>query len=336
MSKELLTSMSDDMNIFPYKNESEESFVYRLCYSALGLWCLNSANNKDCNTIGTTKNYQTIILDDLFKRFTELFPSILDNFIHPVNQSIKFSIKFRKVYEEMGYLLNYHGKLNKIANYGRSIKLGNKALFFGLPHDFLEMNGLGVFSSPTDFLTEINDLLIRDNLCCDEYIQSCFDIINFYEHDIDLNTLQFFNPLSNQTLSNSWSNKLKTDLTVAKNFDTNTYHRIIKEHGKLLFFDEPLSKPDDSITSFEYRRLYLALKFYYGHPLKCYITKLDEITSQLYFRGHLPNREYYFILLIAWPKNNVFNKSSFIIKNEFLPSLIPVLTNIGLKIELSK
>jgi len=73
---DLLKTMSNDMNIPRYRNESDESFVYRLCYSALGQWCLSTAMNMTGGTVGTTKHNQTILLNDLLSRFTELFPYI--------------------------------------------------------------------------------------------------------------------------------------------------------------------------------------------------------------------------------------------------------------------
>lgn len=52
---DLLLAMSADMGIIRHLNESEESFIYRLCYSALGQWCLHTALNSVDGVPGSTK-----------------------------------------------------------------------------------------------------------------------------------------------------------------------------------------------------------------------------------------------------------------------------------------
>jgi len=99
------------------------------------------------------------------------------------------------------------------------------------------------------------------------------------------------------------------------------------------FADELIEQQNDSLTSYEYRRLYFALKSHYGKNLKATITKLDEKYSKIRIGGYLPNREYYLLLLMSWPEKNAFDKVNFIILNEFLPELISSLVNIGIEIK---
>jgi hypothetical protein len=99
------------------------------------------------------------------------------------------------------------------------------------------------------------------------------------------------------------------------------------------FADESVEQQGDSFTSYEYRRLYFALKAYYGSPLKAIMTKLDETYSKIRIGGHLPNREYYLLLLLAWPERNAFDKVDFIIRNDLLAQATAVLANIGIKIQ---
>jgi hypothetical protein len=61
----LLTAMSADMCIDRLSREPESYFAYRLCYSALGQWCLYTARNSSDGIVGTTKHNQTIVLDEL-------------------------------------------------------------------------------------------------------------------------------------------------------------------------------------------------------------------------------------------------------------------------------
>lgn len=330
---DLLKTMSNDMSIPRYSNESNESYIYRLCYSALGQWCLSTAMNTTGGTPRTTKHNQTIVLNDLLSRYTELFPQIAERFIDTSNQQTSFPVSIRRSYEETGYLLTDCDNHNRIANYGRTIRVGDKFLFFGLPGKNYEVNGLGVFANFTDYLVVLKDFLIRDSLTSEAFFDSRFDPIDFYQRDIELSELEFFNPKSNNVPSMSWGKKPETDCTVARRTETGPFYRIMKVTGEIQFADELVEKQNDSFISHEYRRLYFALKAHYSNPLKATVTKLDESYSKIRIGGHLPNREYYLLLLLSWPEHNAFDKVNFIIRNNLLDSATEALADIGIKIK---
>ncbi len=328
---DLLLTMSSDMGINRFYGETEDSFVYRLCYSALGQWCLRVAQNLSDGASGTTKHNQTILLNELLKRFSELFPSIADMLIDTSNQYVNLPVHIRRVYEETGYLLTDDKNRNRIANYGRSISIGSEALFFGIPNTEYTINGLGAFTYPTAYKVSTKELLIRDNLTYEEFFHSRFDPIDFYDRDINIDELEFFNPQLNNVPSQSWGKQLETDYTVARKSKTGPYYRVMRVSGMLQFADEPIEQQNDSFTSYEYRRLYFALKAHYKTPLKATITKIDKEYSMIKVGGHLPNREYYYFLLLSWPMNSAFDKVNFLIRNDLLPESIAVLTNIGIE-----
>lgn len=330
---ELLKAMSDDMKIFRFQGETEDAYIYRLCYSALGQWCLSVARNKDGTSIGTSKHNQTIVLNELLARYIELFPTVAERFVDTGNQPIGVSVAFRRAYEETGYLITDENNHNKLVNYGRSIKLGNQSLFFGLPQVIHAINGLGVFAAATTYEVTLTDFLIRDSLSCDQYFKMQFDPVDFYERDIDLRELEIFNPLSGRVPSQSWSKEMTTDCSVARRFETGPFYRVIRTSNGIMFTDEPIEVQTDSLTSYEYRRLYFAMKSHYGNPLRIWITKLDEDYSKIRVGGHLPNREYYLMLLLSWPEHSAFDKVNFIIKNSLLEHALTVLENIGLKVK---
>ncbi|MBB5335635.1 hypothetical protein [Pectinatus brassicae] len=333
MKNDLIQAMSVDMNIPRFQNESDESFVYRLCYSALGQWCLSIAKNVKGISIGTTKNNQTIVLNDLLARYTELFPDISKKFVDTSNQQRNISVSMRRVYEETGYLLTDEDKHNRLANFGRSIKIGQQALFFGLPQKPYTVNGLGVFSSPSEYVIAVNNFLIRDSLTCEEYFQAQFDAIDFYDRDIDVQELEFFNPLSKNVPSLSWNKNLETDCSVARKTETGPFYRMMRTSEGILFADEPVEVHPDSFISHEYRRLYFAMKAHYGNSVKATISKLDNKYSRIRVGGHLPYREYYFLLLLAWPESTAFDKVNFIIPNSLLGETYTMLEHIGIEVK---
>lgn len=326
--------MSTYMNIDRYGGESEDSFIYRLCYSAIGQWCLFVAKNIIDGNIGTTKHNQTKVLNELVSRYTEIFPKIADRFINTSNPQLKYPVHIRRVYEETGYLLTDDGNRNHLAKYGRTIPIGNTGLFFGIPNSPYIVNGLGVFSDCTEYKVTTKDFLIRDELIWEEYFHSQFDIVDFHERDINLDELDFFNPLSKKVPSQSWGKRMGTDCTIARIDASGPFYRVMRiDNAPLQFAEEPQDPKDESFTSYEYRRLYFALKAHYNNPLKVIISKQDQDYSIMKFGGHLPNREYYYLLLLSWPVNNVFDKSCFLIRNDFIPEVNITLKNIGIKVE---
>lgn len=331
---ELLITMSKDMGIERFHGELEDSFIFRLCYSALGQWCISVAKNSSDGITGTTKQNQTVVLNELFQRYTELFPAITNKFIETSNQQISFSSHIRKVYEETGYFLTDDNNRNKIANYGRSIEVGNTALFFGIPTTSYTMNGLGIFTRPTTYKSSTREFLIRDNLNYEEYFHSQFDAIDFYERDINLNELEFFNPLLHRAPSLSWTKKMATTCSVARKSDSGPFYRVMQvSDASIMFADESIEPQTDELISYEYRRLYFALKAHYNNPLNVSIIKQDDKYSKIKIGGHLPNREYYYLLLLSWPVNNAFDKTNFLLKNDFIPEVVAVLTNIGIQVK---
>lgn len=331
---ELLNAMSTDMGISPYHGESDNSFVYRLCFSALGQWCLHTGQNLSGKNIGTTKHNQTIVLNELLLRYSELFPTIADKFIDTNNLQLNFPVFIRRIYEETGYFLTDESNRNHLANYGRCMPIGNTALFFGIPNKPYVVNGLGVFCSPTTFGILPKIFLVRDDLTWEGYFQSQFDIIDYYNKDINMNELEFFNPLSSSVPSLSWERQMETACSVARKSELGPFYRVMRVKDiPVQFVDEPVEQQSDSFTSYEYRRLYFALKAHYNNPLKVTISKQDAEYSKIRVGGYLPNREYYFLLLLSWPENNVFNKVNFLIRNSFIPEVIATLMNIGIEVK---
>lgn len=330
---ELLLAMSSSMGIDRYSGETEDSFTYRVLYSALGQWCLRIAQNISCGIYGTTKHNQTVVLNDLLEKFTRVFPHTSDKFIDTSNQQVVFSVFIRRVYEETGYLITDEDNRNRIANYGRSIALGEKVLFFGFLESNFTVNGLGVFTDATAHRISVKEFLIRDNLSYEEYFKVCFDPIDFYNKDIGLNDLEFFNPLSSKAPSRSWEKYQKTECTLARKSEFGPFYRVMQNSGTLQFADEPIEPQNGSFTSYEYRRLYFAIKAHYGAPLTASITRLDDAYSAIRIGGHLPNREYYYLLLLSWPTKDAFDKTNFLAHNNTLATIVDALRNIGISFE---
>ncbi len=322
---ELIKAMASDMGITPYDSESSISYVYRILYSALGRWCLESARAR----FGVSKHGQSILLNNLTEKFISLFPEVKEMLVQ--EDQMPISVFIRRVYEEMGFLVTDLSNRNNLAKYQRGLQIGSKQLLHGLSEK-TNIEGLGVFSDDVQYVIPWKEALLRDSLNCENYISSTFDITLFAPRDIDKDELQYFNPKTNTAPSSSWTNIMTTDKSIARNLSNGAYYRVLYYEGEVLYYDDVPNIDTDGLTGFEYRRLYYALKKHYGFPLKAKIQSVDKQYSKVSIGGHLPNREYYLILLYSWPYQVYCNKREFIMKKEYLDFTKEMFENLGIEV----
>ena len=326
---ELINIMAYDMNICPYTNESADSFGYRVIYSALGLWCLKSALREKESNRGISKNAQSILLHDLSKKYIELCPSS-KNFVFTSRNS-DIAVFIRNVYEQTGYLLTLDNNYNVLNNSGETVRFSDTDhLYLGLPATGYIVNGIGIHCRSGKHEVKLNDFLIRDCLTPEEYLKVNYDECDFDERDIDAEKLEFFNPFYYGNVSSSWHGSMKSNMTMARKSSIGPYYRVIrKEDGTLLYTDDYSGDDLDALTGAEFRRLYVALKQHYDNPMQLLICPIDVEYSYIRILGQLPNREYFYLLMNAWPRYSFSDRNNFIIRNELIAQTAEVLSAIG-------
>lgn len=321
---DLIKVMASDMGIANYADEPSDSYIFRVIYSALGRWCLESARTDE----GISKHGQTALLNKLTKKFVNLFPEIEEMLIQVGQENI--SVFIRRLYEETGFLLTNSSNYNRLANYHRGLQIGSKHLLYGLSKETC-VDGLGIYSDDIEYSVSWRDVLLRDTLNCDEYVSSMFDLALFSPREITEDSLEYFNPITDSAPSSSWTNTMITEKTVARDLTKHVYYRVMRYNEEMLYCDDLPNMGTDGLTDYEYRRLYYAIKRHYGHSLKARVKIIDRLYSKISLGGHLPNREYYLMLLCSWPCRRYNNKSEFIIKNEYLKFIHEVFENIGIE-----
>ena len=327
---DLLKTISRDLSIEPYYGESSFDYCYRVCYSALALSLLYSSRSVEAGRIGISKKAQTDLLSRMLNEYEQYLS--LDS-RRLIRDSHIFINHFRRVYEETGYLVQDDRGFEVIASFGRTVPIDCRHLFFGIPDDICFMRGLGVFTNTPENEDNLFDVFLRDTLSPDEYILCTYNPLDFEYRDIDPSTLEFLNPLLRKPPSSSWRPEIHTRRTVAKSKESNTMYRVIcEDDGKLLFADISTLAEKDSLTSYETRRLYIALKEHYGEPAVAWFNQIDDSYYEINLSAHLPTREYYFLLLCSWPKKHAFNRTEFVTTAEILPTVEMMLHNIGVKI----
>ena len=325
----LIEIMALDMNIQPYTNEPEESFEYRVIYSALGFWCLKSSLSEKENEKGISKNAQSILLHNLAEKYVALCPETKSSVLISRNADIATFI--RNVYEQTGYLLTQDNNSNVLNESGETVRFTDREhLYLGLPELGYSVNGLGIHTESKGVEIALRDFLIRDSFTPEEYLAVHFDECDFDTCDIDLEELEFFDPYYYGNVSKSWYKRMKSDITMARKSPIGPYYRVMrKPDGSYLFTEDKSIDDLDALTGAEFRRIYVALKKYYDNPMQILICPIDESYTHIRILGQLPNREYYYLLMSAWPKGDFLDRNNFIIRNELTTQVVEVLGAIG-------
>ena len=329
---ELIKIMAKDMGIEPYFRESDESFYYRVIYSALGLWCLKSALSEKDNIKEVSKNFQSALLHELLKKYTLLYPNTKRLLLGSKTSDIALHI--RNLYEQTGYLITLDNNHNKLNNAAETVSVSNmENLYFGLPNSEYTLNGLGIHCNEPNHEINLKDFLIRDNLTPEEYLLSNFNECDFDEYDFSSDELEFFNPVYRGRTSEAWRKYRNADMTIARKSAYGPYYRILEDNkGNLLFAEENNTDDINTLTGAEFRRIYIALKAYYLNPMQVIICPIDDKYSYIRILGQLPNREYYYLLLNSWPQNGFTDRNNFIIRNTLTVQVAQILSDIGFEI----
>lgn len=327
----LMRIMSENMNISAYTGESEGAYEYRILYSALGLWCLTSALSEKEGKKEISKNAQTILLHSLLDRYLNVCP-LAKRFLTGI-RNVDIAVQIRNVYEQMGYLVTLEDNQNVLNQGGETIRITDKdSIFLGIPKEEYWMNGLGIHIKNSGREIPLTEYLVRDNLMPEEYLMSCFNICDFDEKDIDCLELEFFNPFYRGKISEAWKKYRNADMTIARKSPIGPFYRAMEDtDGRLVFAIENNNDYIDSKTGADFRRIYIALRGYYLNPMIVYICPIDKEYSHIKILGQIPNREYYYMLLNAWPQKSFTDRNNFIIRNELTTQVISLLTNIGFK-----
>lgn len=329
---ELLVKMADDLSIFRFERETDRHYAFRVCYSALACWMILQTQSKNGIITGVSKHLQTSIVENLLCQYCQYFKLDAQLFPSEKNDPNHFSHHIRRVYEETGYLFSDEQNNSIAANYNRTIGFDGQFLFFGIPNTSFKMNGLGIYCQTAGNETNLFEAMLRDTIPVSEYIEMKYDWLDFEERDFDTQSLLFFNPTLRKSPSASWERKQTTIASLARDSNRNLYRTFITPERKILFADERIGSDNGRLFSSEYRRLYIALKALHEAPVIAWITNIDDTYSSVHISAQLPNREYYFMLLMGWPERNAYDKNWFICKNSLVPIIYKMLTNIGIQV----
>lgn len=323
--------MAEDMGITPYKGESKDSYIYRIVFSALGLWCLTNARTEIHHMKGISKTAQTILLHNLVEEYIKLHPSIRRFFERDKKDLAVF---IRNLYEQTGYLLVSENNYNVLNKGVKAVRVSDiEYLYLGLPNGKISVNGLGIHCCHFNKEISIQEFLIRDSLTPKEFITVNYNLCDFESRDIDFSELEFFDTKTPKPVSKSWQARVLSEFTIARKGYVGPYYKVLVRDNTEVFFSDENKNIDgiDSLTGAEFRRLYIALRSYYNQPMEALICPIDNEYTHIKINGQMPNREYFYFLLNGWPKGFATDRYNFIMRNELVPQSISILEHLGFK-----
>lgn len=326
----LIKKIAYDLNIPPFENESEGSFGSRVIYTALGQWCLFSALGESMGRKGISKNSQSRVVHELAEKYCELCPDA-SSYLFPSKIKEDISVFIRKFFEQTGYLLTQEDNFNILNQRGETVRCSDTDhLYLGIPREKYNVNGLGIHIAESKTEISLSDFLVRDDLDPERFLAVNFDECDFDLDEIDTEGLEYFNPEYFGNENVSWNRTIKSDMTIARRWFNGPFYKVIrKEDGRCLYKEFETDKDWDDLTGLESYRIYAALKYHSDNPMQVLLCPIDNEYTHLKLLGWLPNREYFYLLLNAWPMNYFRDRRNFIIRNKLTEKTVDVLRKIG-------
>lgn len=347
MKKQLITRIASDLNMEPYKEETESEFCSRLIYTAIVCWIryfVIDKSNNDVDLNIKSKKYIMTRGKELLKNYLDLFPECKDYFLYKEKNNENIRLDMNEAIKTIR---------DRMLNAGEIIEI-NPNSYIGIPKYYQENIYKNVereyglnseeFSSKHIGITRIKN----NNYYVEE--KKNIDVINpiqFLEWIIEnskweefntIEKLKIFNPESKKIPSKSWDldkvNISKDNIYLVKEEDSKrkweTQYFLLKKENGLRY---AISIINSTLVEWkEYRRLILALRKNRNNSAKVQVKDADNYKILKFFVG-LPLKEQILIETYCWPRNNIYNTREYIVPIEIWEYIKEILKKIYIEIE---
>ncbi len=324
----LIQSMRTDLAIHSYATESAKSYCSRVTYSGLGEWIKTAAYDKFVEDDsdydkkeGASKQHITLKIQKILDSYIEIMPSI-NTWYYPESkkkpippiQEIRdrIYISGSLVSNKMNTLQYPPAKCTKISD--------SLYLYRGDIHQSPDcVIGLGTYVKdkgdiPEVELAEMFNLPKEPaNIIVDNYLQNIKS--KFIQSNYQPESREYFNFNSSEAMSKSWSRDYKNQNEVTVYRDNYTDYGLIQTVDGVY---NTSAFPSSYVNQLEIRRFIYGLWYKTNHAAKVKIKKQDTLCS-IRLPSHLPAKEQSVLYLLAWPSNDIMDKTEYIAPIEVLP-----------------
>ena len=345
MDYKLLKEISNYLCIQRYVDETEESFINRLLYSAVGESLLVSTLKKNSMQPikGVSKTYINLRNSKYLESLWMVFPSFRDYFGD--TSSSEVIKKMRLDYELAGVL--------RPSNFGEFVELAPVVFSRIGSNSYYSRNnlsskkriasGLG-FYEKMEYINQeyvsMEKLFDLNEMNALEWTRKYVRKINWQNAgQLNMDTgIQFYNPKLNKSLSNCWINEFP------QNVEITLYKKNDFDYGFAKYLDEKVigiyiptfyinaSNPSNNMLGGEVRRFMYGLKSIHENKAKALLETQENYTMIKFF-SKLPVRESMIMRMCGWPVKNYDNDFEYLVPNDLITVCKQVIENLAIRCE---
>lgn len=346
LKSEMIKTMSDDLNIYQFKNELEEEYLNRLIYSAIGLWMQYSILDHDLNDCelyskrGVSKAYLTRKINKIVMEYISIFPSFAD-FISDL-QIAKFVAKIRTYYEQAGYFVPFGFSEFIIPASIQKAKVNATCLIVRNDFDIENAKsvGLGLFveNKMMNENNTISELFYLPKINAQNWTVEFIENINWANAAKLGEGTQYFDMKRDKSNHECWIEKYPDDCEVTL-YKTNDwdygFSKIYnnKHVGVAIpnFLIGNENTESEKLFNNDVRRFMYGLKAMKNNHTKAIIKSNEDYSELILFNG-LPERERITLQFLGWHKKSFLDEYHYIIPMDLLVTVKKILENLSMNI----
>lgn len=330
---ELYETISKDLSIKRFKNESDQSYNCRLVYSALGKWIMTMFSDRDYENEDNgqvSKSHVTITAQNILGSYKKNDSSLKDYF----GDDKKLVNLIEDVYVRVGYVNSGTYSFKK-QNKKAKVRFSNRALDIDIDSKIKKMRGLGLWRKISD-----NDINLEDYLIVKEdskeYAKHLLSQLEYAKFQQNIGKNEIYNIDKNrwELFSEKMANKYK--YSIIKVDGGLDYQVVQSENGIFYSAHVPTiytKKSNNFLFYHEIWRIILGVCALNGNNAKCYIISENEDYISIKFKGYiLPALEESIFRCMCWPLNNCLNIFEFITDVRMKQSIIEFLTRLSIEV----
>lgn len=334
---QLYDSISKDLSIGRFANESDKDFHFRLVYSALGVWALNAFRDRYIDEENqVSKSHVTLVLEDVLYSFLKVDPELKDYFI-----DIKSTVKtIEDTYINVGYVESGNYTFKIMNNKQRVALSDNFSLLIRNYLKNVKMVGLGLIKNRKKDDIDIDDFFkIKGDAL--SYFLNALKELRFSEFNDSFGKIEIYDIENNRWSFYNDKTAHKYEYSILRIDDGLDYRILMNRNNSLFYASLPSiysKKEVDDFFKHEIWRIILGVCAKNSIPCKVKVSRYyDALLFEL--NGYiLPYNEMSFIRCISWPLGNscyskISNVKGYIVPLEYEQIMYKLLNRFNICIE---
>lgn len=341
----LINIMSNQLRIYKFKDESKESFINRLLFSAIGLWMIQSTLDKSYienhNRVGVSKSYLTRKISKLVDEYISMFP-MFSIYLDELS-TIEFVAKIREEYEKSGYIVPTGFDEFIIMSPKKIARVDDEYIIMrnhiGVANT--KAIGLGLFKKlvSNNEIQDLIQLLYIPKINAQEWTSNYIKRLRWGNASKLGDETWYFEAESKYNFYRCWTNKYPEKESIAL-YKTNDW-----DYGFAKIQDDKvigIKIPDwligqgnnesEKLFDNDVRRFMYGLKSLYNNNAKALlIKKTDHYYLRLF--NALPTREKTALQFLGWRSEKYMDGFNYIIPNETFGVVKTLLLNLSIEME---